>query len=124
MTYLKAAWKTLMIGFAIYPIIFLGVFALVTLQVFAERLHLTADTIPLLYGLVFAALTFALVDLLGLASVVLALVSGANLIEYAQIIIPGRSASAVDFMASLAGIIGAALLIWLAHSFAHRSEAN
>jgi len=46
------------------------------------------------------------------------------LIEYAQILIPGRSASAVDFVASLAGVICAAVLVWLAHSFAARNRRD
>ncbi len=120
----RSLGHSLVIGFAVYPVIFLGVIALVALQVFADHLHLNSDTVPLLYGLVFAALTIVLIDLAGIASVVMALIASANLIEYAQIMIPGRTASAVDFIASLAGVICAAVLIWLAHSLAARSKPD
>ena len=121
---LKTLGQSLIIGFAVYPIIFLGAVALIALQVFAEQMHISSDTIPLLYALVFAVLTIALVELLNIASVVLVLTASATLIEYAQILIPGRSASAVDFVASLAGVICAAVLVWLAHSFAARNRRD
>ncbi len=121
---IKTFGRSLVIGFALYPVIFLGIIALVALQVFAEQLHYSADTVPLLYGLVFAALTIVLIDLMELASVVMALIASANLIEYAQMVIPGRNASAVDFIAGLSGVIVAALLVWIAHSVSNRSRAT
>jgi hypothetical protein len=120
--------RTLFVGIsisvAIYPIVLLGVWGLLWLGTTASDLHLPSDTQPLLYGLVFAALTLALIDILGIASVVLALVSCANLIEYAQLLVPGRSASTVDFLASLAGIVVAATLVWMARSLVQRHQAR
>lgn len=115
---------SLMISAAIYPIVLLGVWCLVALGVVAADLQMPADYVPLVYGLVFAVLTVALIDLLGVASVVMALIASANLIEYAQMVIPGRNASAVDFIAGLSGVIVAALLVWIAHSVSNRSRAT
>ena len=88
----------------------------------ASDWQMPTDTMPLIYGLVYAVLTVALIDLLGVACVVLGLVSIANLIEYAQIVVPGRTASAVDSMAGLAGIVVAALLVWMARSLMQRFD--
>ncbi len=112
------------ISVAIYPIVLLGVWALLWLGTTASAMHLPADTQPLLYGMVFAALTLALIDIIGIASVVLALVSCAILIEYAQLLVPGRSASTVDFLASLAGIFVAATLHWTARTLVERHLAR
>lgn len=111
---------SLVISAAIYPIVFLGVWGLFALGTLASDLHLPSDIMPLTYGLVFAVLTIALIDILGLASVVMALIASANLIEYAQMVIPGRTASLVDFVASLAGVIFAAVLVWMARSLVAR----
>ena len=115
---------SLMISAAIYPVVFLGVWGLFALGSLATDMHLTSDIMPLAYGLVFAVLTVALIDILGVASVVMALVASANLIEYAQLVIPGRSASLVDFVASLAGVIFAAVLVWIARALVARHHAQ
>ncbi|MCP3969663.1 MAG: hypothetical protein GY717_04980 [Rhodobacteraceae bacterium] len=111
-----------MISIALYPIVLVGVWALVMIGAVAADLQVPTDTMPLVYGLVFAGLTVALIDLLGLGSVVLGLVSSANLIEYAQLVVPGRTASAVDFMAGLAGVLVGALLVWAARSLVQRNR--
>ncbi len=115
---------SLMISAAIYPIVLLGVWCLVALGVVAADLQMPADYVPLVYGLVFAVLTVALIDLLGVASVVMALIASANLIEYAQLVIPGRSASPVDFVAGLAGVVIAAVLVWAARALVHRFQLD
>ncbi|WP_172297550.1 hypothetical protein [Pseudoruegeria sp. HB172150] len=114
--------KNFLISIAIYPVVLIGVWALIALGTYAADMHMPADTKPLVYGLVFAVLTFALIDILGVATVVLALVSSANLIEYAQLLIPGRSASPVDFLAGLSGILLAATLVWTARSLVNRGQ--
>ncbi len=112
--------KSFLISAAIYPLVLLGVWGLIWLGALATDLHMPSDTLPLVYGLVFAVLTVALIDILGVASVVLALVASANLIEYAQLLVPGRTASAVDFIAGLAGITVAATLVWAARTLVGR----
>ncbi|MCG6901526.1 MAG: hypothetical protein LJE68_02490 [Rhodobacter sp.] len=119
--FLRNLAQSLLISAAIYPIVLVGVWLLVFLGVVAVDLQMPTDAMPLVYGLVFAVLTFALIDLLGVASVVMALISCANLIEYAQLVVPGRTASAVDFIAGLAGVIVAALLITAARALVQRS---
>ena len=114
--------QSLLISLAIYPIVMVGVWALVMIGAIAANLHIPVDTMPLVYGLVFAGLTIALIDLLGVAAGVLALVSSANLIEYAQIFVPGRTASAVDFIAGFAGVLVAVILVWAARILVHRSQ--
>lgn len=109
---------------AIYPLVLVGVWGLVALGVVATDLEIPMDVMPLVYGLAFAVLTVALMDLLGLASVVMGLVAVANLIEYAQILVPGRSASAVDFIAGLSGVIVAATLVWAARSILARVQPD
>ena len=111
---------SLIISIAIYPIVFAVVWGLVFLGSLAADLNMPSDIMPLTYGLVFAVLTVALMDILGVATVVMALIACANLIEYAQLVIPGRSASLVDFIASLAGILVAAVLIWMARTLVQR----
>lgn len=120
----RTVMTSLIISIAIYPLVFLGVWGLVQLGALAADLHVPSDIMPLVYGLVFAVLTVALIDLLGIASVVMALVASANLIEYAQLVIPGRTASAVDFIASLAGVVFAALLVWVARSLVQRVQPD
>lgn len=120
--WLKKLLQSLMISIAIYPIVLIGVWLLVLIGVVAADLHMPTDSMPLVYGLVFAGLTIALIDLLGVASVVMALISAANLIEYAQLLVPGRTASAVDFIAGLAGVIVAAVLVWAARSLLQRTD--
>ncbi|MDF0600640.1 hypothetical protein P1J78_07860 [Psychromarinibacter sp. C21-152] len=115
--------KSFLISIAIYPVVLVGVWGLVALGTVAADMHMPADTMPLIYGLVFAVLTVALIDLLGVASVVLALVASANLIEYAQLLVPGRSPSAVDFVASLVGVVVAATLVWVARALVERHAA-
>ena len=115
---------SLLISIAIYPIVLVGVWALVALGALAADMHMPTDTMPLVYGLVFAVLTVALIDLLGVASVVMALISSANLIEYAQLVVPGRTASLIDFIAGLAGVLVAALLVWMARSLVERTQAH
>ena len=117
---LKELGRSLIISVALYPIVLVGVWALVTVGDFAANWHVPTDTKPLVYGLAFAVLTVCLIDLLGVASVVLALISVANLIEYAQIIVPGREPSPVDFVAGLAGVILAAILVVSARALVHR----
>lgn len=117
---LRSILQSLLISVAIYPVVLLGVWGLIALGTLATDMQMPTDTMPLVYGLVFAVLTVALIDLLGVASVVLALVASANLIEYAQILVPGRSASAIDFVASLAGVIVAAVLVWTARTLVQR----
>ena len=119
---LHTFFTSLLISAAIYPVVFLGVWGLFALGTLATAMHLPSDIMPLAYGLVFAVLTVALIDVLGLASVVMALVASANLIEYAQLVIPGRSASLVDFIASLAGVIFAAVLVWMARALVARHQ--
>ena len=114
-------FQGLVIALAIYPIVLVGVFGLIVMGVVAAGLEIPTDTMPLIYGLLFSVLTVALIDILGLASVVMALVACANLIEYAQLLIPGRSASPIDFLASLAGVILAATLVWMARTLVQRS---
>ena len=109
---------------AIYPIVLLGFFGLIALGTFAADMHMPADNMPLVYGLAFAVLTVALVEILGVASVVMALIASANLVEYAQLLVPGRSASAIDFIASLVGVLVAATLVWMARSFVERSNVS
>ena len=118
------AFQGLIIAVAIYPIVLLGIYALYTIGVVAAGLQMPSDVMPLVYGLVFAVLTVALIDILGVASVVMALIASANLIEYAQLVIPGRSASAVDFIATLAGVIFAAVLVWVARTLVHRLRGD
>jgi len=93
--------KSLMIAVAIYPIVLVGVWGLVMIGVLAADAQMPTDSMPLVYGLVFATLTVSLIDILGVASVVMALISCANLIEYAQLVVPGREASVVDFIAGM-----------------------
>lgn len=112
--------KSFLISIAIYPVVLVGVWALISLGTFATDMNMPADTKPLIYGLVFAVLTVALIDILGVASVVLALVASANLIEYAQLLVPGRSASAVDFIAGMIGVVIAATLVWAARALVDR----
>jgi len=114
--------KNFTIAVAIYPVVLIGFWALNALGTLSMNLHIPADSMPLLYGLVFAVLTVTLLGILGVATVVLALVSTANLIEYAQILVPGRSPSAVDFAAGLAGILVAATLVTFARSLVARNE--
>ena len=121
---LRSILHSLLISVAIYPVVLLGVWGLIALGALATDMHMPTDTMPLVYGLVFAVLTFALIDLLGVASVVLALVASANLIEYAQLLVPGRSASPIDFIASLAGVIVAAVLDWTARALVQRTQAE
>jgi len=112
--------NSLLVSVAIYPVVLVGVWGLFALGILATNFKMPTDTMPLVYGAAFAVMTFALIDLLGVASVVLGLVAIANLIEYAQLIVPGRSASAVDFIAGLAGVIVAAVLVWAARSLLTR----
>jgi len=112
--------RNLLISLALYPVVLLGVWGLMALGTFATNWHISADAMPLIYGLVFAVLTLCLVDILGIATVVLALVSIANLIEYAQLLVPGRTPSPVDFAASLAGVLIAAILVWSARALVGR----
>ena len=114
--------NSFLVSFAIYPVVLVGVWALFALGILAADLEVPTDTMPLVYGLAFAVMTIALIDLLGVASVVMGLVAIANLIEYAQMVVPGRSASPVDFAAGLAGVIFAAILVWSARSFMQRME--
>ncbi len=114
--------RNLLISIAIYPVVLLGVWGLSALGALAADWHIPSDSMPLMYGLVFAVLTFALIDILGIATVVLALVSLANLIEYAQLLVPGRTPSAVDFVASLAGVIVAAVVVWSARVLVGRHQ--
>ena len=116
--------NSIIISVAIYPVVLVGVWGLVALGVFAADMEMPTDSMPLVYGLAFAVMTVSLIDLLGYASVVMGLVAIANLIEYAQIIVPGRSASAVDFIAGLAGVILAALLVWTARTLVQRVETD
>lgn len=111
---------SVMIAVAIYPLVFAVVLGLVYLGALAADLQMPSDMMPLIYGLVFAVLTVALVDIIGVATVALALISCANLIEYAQLLIPGRSASLIDFLASLSGIFVALVLIWMARKLVER----
>lgn len=117
-------FSSLLVSVAIYPVVLVGVWGLVALGVVATNLEMPSDTMPLVYGLTFAVLTIALFDLLGPACVVMGLVSVANLIEYAQLMVPGREASAVDFIASLSGVVLAALLVWTARSLLQRAETE
>lgn len=114
--------SSILVSVAIYPVVLVGIWGLVALGAIASNLEMPRDTMPLVYGLTFAVLTVTLFDLLGPASVVMGLVAVANLIEYAQLIVPGREASAVDFVASLGGIVFAATLVWAARSLLQRSE--
>ena len=116
--------NSIIISVAIYPVVLVGVWGLVALGVFAADMEMPTGSMPLVYGLAFAVMTVSLIDLLGYASVVMGLVAIANLIEYAQIIVPGRSASAVDFIAGLAGVILAALLVWTARTLVQRVETD
>lgn len=113
------AWH-LLISTALYPIVLLSAWALLALGSVAATWHLSADTPPLVYGLVFALLTVSLLGLLGMATVVLVLVASASLIEYAQILVPGRAPSAIDFAAGIGGILGAALIVWAARALVQR----
>jgi len=119
---LRKILHSVVISVALYPLVLVGVWALFALGVVAANLHMPTDVMPLVYGLAFAVLTVALIDLLGIASVVMGLVAVANLIEYAQIMVPGRQASAVDFAAGLAGIIVAATLVWAARAIVARLD--
>lgn len=121
---LRDLGRLLMISAAVYPIVFVGAWGLLLIGSFATGWNLPADATPLLYGLAFAVLTVALYDILGLASVVLALIASANLIEYSQLIIPGRSASMVDYAASLFGVVFAAALVAAAKALAKRSTGG
>ncbi len=121
---LSRVFQSLIISLAIYPIVLVGVWVLVTIGVVATDLQIPVDTMPLVYGLVFAGLTLALIDLLGVASVVLALVSGANLIEYAQLLVPGRTASVIDFIAGFAGVVVAVVLVWAARMLVKRTQED
>lgn len=114
--------NSFLVSFAIYPVVLVGVWLLFALGVVAADLKVPTDTMPLVYGLAFAVMTVALIDLLGIASVVMGLVAVANLIEYAQMLVPGRAASPVDFAAGLAGVIFAAVLVWSARSFMQRMD--
>ncbi|WP_425050883.1 hypothetical protein [Psychromarinibacter sp. S121] len=116
--------KSFLVSIAIYPVVLVGVWGLIALGSFASDMHMPTDTMPLVYGLVFAVLTVALIDILGVASVVLALVSSANLIEYAQMLVPGREPSAVDFIAGLGGVILAATLVCAARSLVERQSGG
>lgn len=116
--------NALLVSVAIYPVVLVGVWTLVALGVLAANLEMPTDAMPLVYGLAFAVMTVALIDLLGVASVVLGLVAVANLIEYAQILVPGRSASPVDFVAGLAGVVFAAVLVWVARSLMLRVHSE
>ncbi|MEL7114097.1 MAG: hypothetical protein AAGP08_00665 [Pseudomonadota bacterium] len=116
--------NSFLVSVAIYPVVLVGVWLLFALGVLAADLKVPTDTMPLVYGLAFAVMTVALIDLLGIASVVMGLVAIANLIEYAQMLVPGRSASPVDFAAGLAGVIFAAILVWSARSFVQRMEID
>lgn len=120
---LRDVGHTLILTLAVYPIVLLCLLALIYLGIFADQQRLPADTMPLVYGLVFAALTFFMVEVLGLASAVPAVISGINLIEYAQLVVPGRSASVIDFIAGLSGVFLAAVMIWVAHKLVHRAHA-
>ena len=51
-----------LISIAIYPIVMIGVWLFVALGVVATDQHLPTDTMPLIYGLIFAALTLALIE--------------------------------------------------------------
>ena len=119
---LRKFFQSLIISVAIYPIVLVGVWLLVLIGVVAADLQMPTDSMPLVYGLVFAVLTFSLIDLLGVASVVMALISAANLIEYAQLVVPGRTASLVDFIAGLAGVLVAAVLVWAARTLLQRAH--
>ncbi len=121
LTRLKSLGQSLLISIALYPIVLVGVWGLLAAGVVAANLQVPTDSMPLIYGLVFAVLTVSLIDLLGVATVVLALISAANLIEYAQIVIPGREASPVDFIAGLGGVIFAAVLVVAARAFVQRA---
>lgn len=112
--------RSILIAFALYPIVLVGVWGLFAAGLVAAHWHLPTDSMPLVYGLIFAVMTVMLIDLLGVATVVLALISIANLIEYAQFIIPGREPSAIDFVAGLAGVISAAILVVSARAFVQR----
>ena len=111
-----------LVSIAIYPIVMIAVWLFVALGVMATDQHLATDMMPLIYGLIFAALTLALIDLLGVAAVVMALIAGANLIEYAQLVVPGRAASPVDFTAGMAGVVLAALLVCTARALLQRIQ--
>ena len=113
-----------LISIAIYPIVLIAVWIFVVLGAFATEQQIPTDTMPLIYGLIFAALTLALVDLLGIASVVMALIAGANLIEYAQLVVPGRTASSVDFIAGMVGVVLAAVLVWMARALVQRIQPD
>ena len=116
--------NSFLISVAIYPLVLVGVWGLFALGVLAANLEMPTDSMPLVYGLAFGVMTISLIDLLGFASVVMGLVAVANLIEYAQLIVPGRTASAVDFVAGLGGIVVAALLVWTARSLVGRIETD
>lgn len=111
------------IAIAIYPIVLIGFWGLNALGTLAVDWQIPSDAMPLVYGLTFAVLTLSLLSILGIATVVLALVSLANLIEYAQLLVPGRTPSAIDFAAGLAGIIVAATLVFAARSLVSRHTA-
>lgn len=120
MTRLSRILNAMLVSVAIYPVVLVGVWGLFALGVFAADMEMPTDVFPLVYGLAFAVLTFALIDLLGIASVVMGLVAIANLIEYAQLMVPGRTASTIDFIAGLAGIVLAATLVWAARTLLQR----
>ena len=114
--------NSVLICAAIYPVVTIGVWGLMALGGLAADWHLPTDTKPLINGMIFAVLTVSLIDFLGVASVVMGLIAIANLIEYAQIVVPGRSASAVDFLSGMAGVVIAAILVWAARSFVQRMD--
>jgi len=120
--WLPRVLQSLIISVAIYPIVLVGIWLLMMIGSVAADQHMPTDTMPLVYGLVFAGLTVALIDLLGVGVVVLGLISGANLIEYAQYLVPGRTASVVDFIAGGAGVIVATILVWAARHLVQRAH--
>ena len=66
---LKSICQSLLISIALYPIVLVGVWGLLATGIIAAHWHLPTDTMPLVYGLVFAVLTVSLIDLLGVATV-------------------------------------------------------
>lgn len=112
----------LLISVAIYPLVLVAAIGLAALGAYAVNHSLPMDMMPLVYGLAFATLTVALIDILGVASVIMALIACANLIEYAQLLVPGRNASAVDFIAGLSGVLVAAVLVWTARTLVERGR--
>ena len=116
--------NSVIISVAIYPLVMVGVWGLVALGVLAVNMEMPTDSMPLIYGTAFAVLTVSLIDLLGYACVVMGLIAIANLIEYVQLVVPGRTASPVDFIAGLSGVIVAALLVWSARALVQRIDTD